>query len=130
MKLFDDDKVPSKEKANKNDWWEESDSERLPPAEVAIEGNTKTVVGWKFNDDKEKVRVTSECRLVVTKMAESVALRRKLKKFGGEGEGMPPSSKATAYVDDVMMEFLHYDVCGSVDDEEGLRRSGGKSRAR
>ena len=71
-KLFDDEKVTrnnkttynekvaSKEKANKNNRWEKSDSERLPPAEVAIEGNTKTVVGWKFNDDKEKVRVTSK----------------------------------------------------------------------
>ena len=30
-------------------------------------------------------------------------------------------SKATAYVDDVIMEFLHYDVSGSVDEKEASK---------
>ena len=116
-KVTNKKKMTCKEKTIKKHWWEESDLENLPPAEVTIEGDTKTVVEWKYNESKEKVRVTRKYRLVKTKMAKSVARRRKLKKFGAEAEGMPGASKATAFIDNVKMEFLH-DEDNLVDEKE------------
>jgi len=113
------------EKIKKN-WGEPSDDEEsLPPPEVIVEGDIKTVLEYKYNEKNQKVKVTRKYKIQKTKISKSAAKRRTLPKFGAsknDGQGI---NKATTFVsEDVYMQFLtqKHDEIVQIEDDSALSK--------
>lgn len=87
---------------------EEETETGLPPAQITIDGDIKTVVEYKINDDGEKVKTTRKFKIETKRFSKAAARRKQLKKFGlSENDGPGPNRATTFVSEDIYMQFLN-----------------------
>jgi len=79
----------------------------FPPQSETIDGNIKTVVDYKINEDGKKVKVVRRYRIETQKTSKAVARRKLLHKFGKSEKDPSGPNKATTFVsENVEMQFI------------------------
>lgn len=112
----EDTKVNWADAAEPSSWADEveeaeeyaSDKARLPPRSETIDGDIKTVVEYKINEDGKKVKVVRTYKIEVKKTSKSVARRKLLPKFGASRDDPPGPNRATTIIsEDVALQFVN-----------------------
>jgi len=86
---------------------EEIDGGSLPPPVETINGNNKTLVEYKINDEGKKVKVVSHFRIEKHRVARKIAERKSWKKYGLSSTDKPgPNPGTTINAEEVSMQFL------------------------
>ena len=70
----------------------------LPPAQETIDGDTKVITTFSFNDDGKKVKTIRTYKMEKKLVSKSVARRKALAKFGMSKEDRPGPNPATTIV--------------------------------
>jgi len=79
----------------------------FPPQSETIDGNIKTVIDYKTNEDGKKVKVVRRYKIETQKTSKSVAKRKLLHKFGKSEKDPTGPNKATTFVsENVEMQFI------------------------
>lgn len=87
--------------------WADVEAELAPPQVIDNNDGTKTVISYRFNDQKKKVKVTQKIKFVKTmeKVNPLVAQRAHWKRFGIEKDNktVGPDSKTTQITEEVKL---------------------------
>lgn len=87
--------------------WADAEAELAPPQVIDNNDGTKTVISYRFNDQKKKVKVTQKIKFVKTmeKVNPLVAQRAHWKRFGVEKDNktVGPDSKTTQITEEVKL---------------------------
>ena len=79
-------------------------ADQLPPPTEKIEGDTKTVIDYHFDDDGKKVKTTKTYQIIKTPITKGVLMRRNWRPFGND---VVLENEETYGDDEVMMQFIN-----------------------
>ncbi|XP_053213211.1 uncharacterized protein LOC128396621 [Panonychus citri] len=103
------------------------DEETLPPPSLKIEGNTKIVTSYKYEDGK-KYKVISHYKIERIKVSKAVSTRKQWKKYGKAIDDPPgPNSSNTICCEDVYMQFISSKDDENMDKDDPLQNLGNKN---
>lgn len=87
--------------------WADAEAELAPPQVIDNNDGTKTIISYRFNDDKKKVKITQKIKFVksIETVNPLVAKRRQWKRFGIEKDNktVGPDSKTTQITEEVKL---------------------------
>jgi len=102
-----------KENQVQSSWADQVDEEEgidqiaFPPQSETIDGNIKTVIDYKTNEDGKQVKVVRRYKIETQKTSKAVARRKLLHKFGKSEKDPTGPNKATTFVsENVEMQFI------------------------
>ncbi|RWS07131.1 eukaryotic translation initiation factor 3 subunit G-like protein [Dinothrombium tinctorium] len=80
----------------------------LPPPEEIIDGDTKKIITYRYNEEGKKVKTVSYYRIERRQVSKAIAMRKSWKKFGNAKRDPPgPNPSNTSIVsDDIFMQFI------------------------
>jgi translation initiation factor 3 subunit G len=101
--------------------WADEDGDVLPPTETTTEGGVKTIVEYKFNMQRQVVKVTSKFRVqeFKTRKTEGMKQRRLLPKFGeaaGQEHGFIDPACTQTSVEVIRLENPNAEVADNTQD--------------
>jgi len=83
------------------------DLPELPKPVEEINGNTKTVTSYEYDEDDKMVKVISHYRIERQRVRKAIAERKSLKKYGlSKGDGAGPNAATTILSEEVFMQFV------------------------
>lgn len=87
--------------------WADAEADLAPPQVIDNNDGTKTIISYRFNDDKKKVKITQKIKFVksIETVNPLVAKRRQWKRFGTEKDNktIGPDSKTTQITEEVKL---------------------------
>lgn len=91
-------------------------ADQLPPPTEKIEGDTKIVTEYKFDDEGKKVKITKTYQIVRNEVTKGVLKRRQWRPFG-KAQSEDEKREATTTEDEVLMQFINQkDTVAAQDD--------------
>lgn len=93
----------------KSCWADDSDIVAdLPPPEEKVEGNTKILTEYSYDDNNKMVKTITTFRVEKRRVPKAIAMRKAWKKFGDSANDKPGPNPATTIIgEEIMMEFVH-----------------------
>lgn len=99
--------------AIKSCWADDTEMGELPPPVEKIEGNTKTLTEYSYDDNDKMIKTISHFRIEKHRVPKAIAIRKAWKKYGQSADDKPgPNPATTITAEDVSMQFV------TVKDEE------------
>lgn len=91
----------------KDSWADESDVKELPPTVEKIDGNTKTITAYSYDDNDKVIKIVSHFRIEKHRVPKAIADRKAWKKYGLSSTDKPgPNPATTITAEDVSMQFV------------------------
>ncbi|KAF2353827.1 Eukaryotic translation initiation factor 3 subunit G [Trinorchestia longiramus] len=113
--------APTDEHGQKSSWAD--DLLDLPPPSCVVEGTTKTLTEYTYDENDKIVKVISTFRIEKRQVPKAIALRKGWKKYGQSVNDPPgPNSATTIVAEDVTMQFV------TVKDEEEAEKDDVKKK--
>jgi len=91
-------------------------ADQLPPPTEKIEGDTKIVTEYKFNEEGKKVKVTKTYQLVKSEVTKGMMKRRQWRPFGKK-QTEDEKKDATNTDDEIFMQFINQKDTEQADDD-------------
>lgn len=91
-------------------------ADQLPPPTEKIDGDTKIVTEYKFNEEGKKVKVTKTYQIVRTEITKGVLKRRQWRPFG-KVQSEDEKREATSTEDELFMQFINQKDTQQVEDD-------------
>ena len=91
-------------------------ADQLPPPTEKIEGDTKIVVEYKFDEDGKKVRTTKTYQIVRNEVTKGVLKRRQWRPFG-KVQSEDEKREATNMDEEIFMQFINQKDNEAVEDD-------------
>uniref|UniRef100_A0A2P2I0B0 Eukaryotic translation initiation factor 3 subunit G n=1 Tax=Hirondellea gigas TaxID=1518452 RepID=A0A2P2I0B0_9CRUS len=91
----------------KDSWADDSDVKDLPPSTEKVDGNTKILVEYSYDENEKLVKTVSTFRIEKHRVSKAIATRKAWKKFGvsvGDKPGPNPATTITA--EEISMQFV------------------------
>lgn len=81
-------------------------ADQLPPPSEKIEGDTKIVTEYKFDEEGKKVKITKTYQIVRTEVTKGVLMRRHWRHFGKD-QSEDEKREATNADEEIFMQFIN-----------------------
>lgn len=91
-------------------------ADQLPPPTEKIEGDTKIVTEYKFDDEGKKVKVTKTYQIVRNEVTKGVLKRRQWRPFGKD-QSEDEKREATNMDEEIFMQFINQKDTETVEDD-------------
>ena len=95
-------------------------ADQLPPPTEKIDGDTKTVTEYKFNDEGKKVKVTKTYQLVKNEITKGMMKRRQWRPFGKK-QTEDEKKEATNMDEEIFMQFINQKDTETVEDDPWVK---------
>lgn len=91
-------------------------ADQLPPPTEKIDGDTKIVTEYKFDDEGKKVKITKTYQIVRNEVTKGVLKRRQWRPFG-KIQSEDEKREATNMDEEIFMQFINQKDTEAVDDD-------------
>lgn len=91
-------------------------ADQLPPPTEKIDGDTKIVTEYKFNEEGKKVKCTKTYQIVKTEVTKGMLKRRQWRPFG-KTQTDDEKREATTSEDEIFMQFINQKDAEAVEDD-------------
>lgn len=91
-------------------------ADQLPPPSEKIDGDTKIVTEYKFDDEGKKIKMTKVYQIVRTEVTKGMLKRRQWRPFG-KIQSEDEKREATNTDDEVFMQFINQKDTEAVEDD-------------
>lgn len=91
-------------------------ADQLPPKTEKIEGDTKIVTEYKFDDEGKKIKITKTYQIVKNEVTKGVLIRRNWAPFG-KSQTEDDKREATNVDDEIYMQFINQKDAETVEDD-------------
>lgn len=91
-------------------------ADQLPPPTEKIEGDTKIVTEYKFDEEGKKVKITKTYQIVRNEVTKGVLKRRQWRPFGKD-QSEDEKREATNMDEEIFMQFINQKDAEAVEDD-------------
>lgn len=91
-------------------------ADQLPPPTEKIEGDTKIVTEYKFDDEGKKIKITKTYQIVRNEVTKGVLKRRQWRPFG-KVQSEDEKREATNMDEEIFMQFINQKDTETVEDD-------------
>lgn len=91
-------------------------ADQLPPPTEKIDGDTKIVTEYKFDEEGKKVKITKTYQIVRNEVTKGVLKRRQWRPFGKD-QSEDEKREATNMDEEIFMQFINQKDTESVEDD-------------
>lgn len=95
-------------------------ADQLPPPSEKIEGDTKIVTEYKFNEEGKKVKITKTYQIVRNEVTKGVIKRRQWRSFGKD-QSEDEKREATNADEEIFMQFINQKDTEAAEDDPWAR---------
>jgi len=91
-------------------------ADQLPPSSEKIDGDTKIVTEYKFDEDGKKVKITKTYQIVRNEVTKGMLKRRQWRPFGKD-QSEDEKREATNMDEEIFMQFINQKDAETVEDD-------------